>query len=494
MPNALDINLKMVPIVHTQWMLGQLAAKLTRIANTPSDAAKLKAGQKALTSAEERWKIPGELLVTMAPDVGTSTNLNPSMDGKIFGPEIVEDFESEYKVKDTKSPDVVPGEEVSHRHIRFEIAEGNAMSCLGSYGKMREITGVPFIPLMTVYDFFIKRALDQFFYNLYWNSSFILVGTPSGISLSPEGAQHGWKSDIQIPNMITWEPVYGLELDWILTESIRLHLENKNEGRSGVLIRATTRGMEQGELLKRLRRQARFKSDPNVLLVPQGQSGNDESQTPALGDEQILDQLRTEVLSGGYYLVDYRGYAGYEPGDNVVNIFTMGTLTTEALKASDALLAKGIYGNVIVVSSTDLLLGNLAHENDYHYLRNVLGINGNLHLVPYMNGNSSPADIVTLAGRRVPCVSVHDGEPGLLDNLGGIVGVRHETLATRHHSKSGRPSEIYKYHHIDADSVVTACGKVLAETALEQIALSRRAIEQAQTKSSGQNWQELWPH
>ena len=48
---------------------------------------------------------------------------------------------------------------------------------------------------MTVYDFFIKRALDQYFYSLYWKSSFILGGTPSGVTLSPEGAQHGWKSD-----------------------------------------------------------------------------------------------------------------------------------------------------------------------------------------------------------------------------------------------------------------------------------------------------------
>src|ERR1700733_11997587 len=190
------------------------------------------------------------------------------MDGKIFGPDIVEDYETEYSVKDSKSPDIVPGEEISHRHLRFEIAEGNAMSCVGSYGKMREITGIPLIPLMTVYDFFIKRALDQFFYNLYWQSSFIVVGTPSGISLSSEGAQHGWKSDIQIPNMITWEPIFGLELDWILSESIKLHLENTNQGRTGVLVRLSTRSIEQSEMLKRLRSQKRFENetDENSIL------------------------------------------------------------------------------------------------------------------------------------------------------------------------------------------------------------------------------------
>ena len=112
-PETLAINLKMVPIVHTQWMLGQLAAKLTRIANSSTDEKKLKPGQKPLTPDELRWKPASELLVTMAPDVGTSTNLNPTMDGKVFGPDNVEDFESEYSVKDSKSPDIVPGEEVS---------------------------------------------------------------------------------------------------------------------------------------------------------------------------------------------------------------------------------------------------------------------------------------------------------------------------------------------------------------------------------------------
>jgi pyruvate dehydrogenase E1 component len=480
-PESLNISLKMVPIAHTQWMLGQLAAKLTRIANTPKDPAKIKDKQKPLTEEELRWKTASELLITMAPDVGTSTNLNPSMDGKIFGPEIVEDYESVYHVKDTKSPDIVPGEEVSHRHLRFEIAEGNTMSCVGSYGKMREITGVPIIPIMTVYDFFIKRALDQLFYNLYWQSSFILVGTPAGVSLSPEGAQHGWKSDIQIPNMITWEPMFALELDWILCESIRLHLENANQGRSGVVLRLVTRGVEQPEMLNRLRKHKRF------------QSGDS-----ALSDGEILAATRKDVLAGAYYLIDYRGHEGYEPGDNVINIFAMGTMGTEALKASDRLLEKGIYANVIMVSSPDLLVGNLAHENGFQHLRNTLGINSNLYLVPHTNGNSQPADVVTMAGRRVPCVSVHDGEPGLLDNIGSIIGVKQEALAVRHHSKSGRPVEIYHYHHIDADAVFEACGKALAETALEQVAFAPQVVELAAQAAGntnpGQNWQELWPH
>ncbi|MBX9765687.1 MAG: pyruvate dehydrogenase [Bdellovibrionales bacterium] len=498
-PAELNINTKMVTYPHTQWMLGQLTAKLTRIANTPSDESKLTAGQKALAPEERPFKIPGELLVSMAPDVGTSTNLNPAMDGKVFGAVDVEDYETQLAVKDTKLPDLVPGEDASDRFLRFEIAEQNVMSCVGSFGKIRDTLGIPLIPLMTVYDFFLKRALDQFFYNLYWKSSFILVGTPSGVTLSPEGAQHGWKSDIQIPNQITWEPFFCVELDWIMTDAIRRHVFCENEGRTGTFIRGVTRGADQTLLMQRLKRQARFKVDSQSPLSAEGmtvEGATPEQTVETQSEADILSQLRTEVLAGAYYLINYQGYAGYEPGDNVVHIFSMGAPSAEAVKASDTLLARGIYANVIVVTNSDLVCGINAHNNDYDVIRNQLGINSSLHLQPYMNGSTTPAELVTLAGRRIPIVSVHDGEPGLLDNIGSIIGVRHEPLAVRKHSKCGRPSEIYHFHGIDADAIVEACGRVLSETALEKIQVSRRALgeaDQAATAASTPSWRELWP-
>lgn len=469
-PSQIDINLKMASYPHTQWMLGQLNAKLNRCANTPLEESALPAGYKALTSQEKGWKTPAELMVAMAPDVGTSTNLNPLMDGKIFGAPIVKDTEASLGVKDSKLPDLVPSESPTDRFIRFEIAESNTMSCMGSFGRIRDVLGVPMLPLMTVYDFFIKRALDQLFYNLYWRSSFILVGTPSGVTLSPEGAQHGWKSDLQIPNQITWEPFYCVELDWILSDSIRRHMLGDNEGRTGVIIRCVTRGTEQKDMLKFLKQQLRFKQSQSQALCPSGYTLDgavDEATVPAMPDEDILSQIRQEVLSGAYYLVDYRGYQNYEPGDNVVHIISMGSPTTEAVKASKSLLSKGIYANVIVITSSDLTCGNLAHENNYEYLIQNLGVNSHLYLK-----NIEARELPTLAGRRIPIVSVHDGEPGLLDNIGSIVGVRQVALAVRKHSKCGRPPEIYKFHEIDSDAVEAACLKVLDATASEQIELS----------------------
>lgn len=467
MPQSLNINLKMATYPHTQWMLGQLTAKLTRIANTPEGGG----SGKPLSADEKPFRLAGQMLIPMAPDVGTSTNLNPTMDGKIFGAP-VDDMESEFGVKDTKTPDLVPGREVDDRFLRFDIAEANVMSCMGSYGRMRETLGIPLLPLMTVYDFFVKRAHDQFFYDLYWKSSFICVGTPSGVTLSPEGAQHGWKSDFQIPNQVTWEPFYCVELDWILTDAIQRHLQGDNEGRNGVFIRGVTRGVDQKSMLKNLKSQLRFKTNRDVLLHPESYvlaGATVESEIPAVSDDEILKAIQQDALQGGYLLVDYRGYAGYEPGDNVIHLFAMGAMGTEALKASQSLLEKGIYANVIIVTSPDLLLGNLAAENNYQHLRLNLQIDAQLYVRAVTGSDASHADLLTLAGRRVPVVSVHDGEAGLLDNIGSVVGVRHLALAVRKHSRSGRPSDVYRYHHIDADAIVVAAEQVLQETALEQI-------------------------
>jgi pyruvate dehydrogenase E1 component len=482
-PKETQINLKMVPMAHTQWMLGQITAKLSRIADTPFEDSKAKAPLKPLTSDEKKLKPAADMIVTMAPDVGTSTNLNAAMDGRVFGPEN-EDFQNAYGVFDAKTPNITPHESSHSRFVRFDIAESNTMSCVGSYGKLGDFIGVPFIPVMTVYDFFIKRALDQLFYNLYWNAGFILVGTPSGVTLAPEGAQHAWKSDIQIPNGITWEPAFALELDWILTDAMNRQLialvegaesPQGNLGRSGVLIRGVTRALEQKEFLKRLKTHSRFNG---------------------LSDDQILEQTRRDCLEGGYYLVDHRGQQQYRPSENVVHIFTMGSLVTEALAASDKLLSEGIFANVIHVSSPDLLLGNLGEKTNYRHLVEGLGISGDLFVTlkaqaqkpvsdqtqkyPPQNFGPRPfetltndskgfARLMTLGGRRVPIVSVHDGEPGLLDNIGSLVGTLQSALCVRKHSKSGRPSDIYAYHHIDAQSIVQECQTILEKSALSGV-------------------------
>ena len=374
------------------------------------------------------------------------------------------------------------------------------MSALGSFGKMGYFAGIPFLPLMTVYDFFIKRALDQLYYNLYWGSSFVLVGTPSGITLAPEGAQHSWKSDIQIPNLITWEPAFAIEMEWILCDAIRRHFAGDNKGRSGVLIRAVTRALHQNQLLEWLKKQARWKREMPAgaeLGLTAQDGGLHEAEVPHASDAEILAALKHDVLAGGYRLIDWRGYRGYQPGENVVELFVMGALVPEAIGASQQLLDRGVYANVTVVTSPDLLCGEMARKTDFRHLVQTLGVTGKLHLRPAggKSGPLGPGDAIDLAGRRVPIVSVHDGEIGLLDNLGSIVGVPQLAKAVVKFSKSGTPAHIFQYHGLHPAGIADACGQVLAQTAMEHVQLHPEAVARLRDqKAPAGDWRELWPN
>ncbi len=185
----------------------------------------------------------------------------------------------------------------------------------------------------------------------------------------------------------------------------------------------------------------------------------------------------------------------------MVHIVTMGALVTEALEASDLLLKKGIYANVLVCTSPDLLLGNQAHVDGYRHLKETLGVTGALHVTrKRQNGQvrydlQTRADLVEAAAGRIPVVSVADGEVGMLDNLGSIVGTRHEALGTRKASKCGRPIDVYRLHHLDGESVAESAQQVLAETALEQVVVSRALLADVAGRglvSAPSDWRESW--
>ncbi len=499
LPDSLGIDLALFPLAHTQWMWGQIAAKLVRIGTNDEGGPQTAVSAKALSSDESRWNTAADMVLTLSPDVGTSTNISPGMDKRIYGPDSDSAVEDDAAQKH-RHPSLVPQDDPWTRHIRFEIAEANCMSAAGAFGKMGHYIGIPLMPMMTVYDFFIKRALDQLYYNLYWGAEFVILGTPSGVTLSSEGAQHSWKSDIQIPNLITWEPAFALEMDWILSDALRRQMADDNEGRRGVLVRAVTRGIPQALLLQHVRRQARSKAAGAVTgaLKPAGGGDGwgdaiDESTLETLPDADLLARVRADCLAGGYRLIDWTGYAGCEPGDNVVEVFAMGSVVTEAVAAAEQLLERGVYANVTLVSSPELLLGILGERDGYRHLLETLGVSGDLFAVE--GAGESEAGLVSIAGRRVPVVAVCDGEAGLLDNIGSIVGVRQVTLAVRKFSKCGRPDEVYAYQHIDGASIVEACGRVLSETALEDLRVSPALLERLAGRASPgrRDWRALWP-
>ncbi|MFT7516609.1 MAG: pyruvate dehydrogenase E1 component [Myxococcota bacterium] len=475
LPTDFNINISMMPIVHTQWMWGQVANKMTRVGSRADFVANGSQDLNELNASEQAWEAAAQLALTLSPDVGTSTNINPSMDGKIYGVSGVRDWEAELEWEERGRPELIDSNAATSRHIRFEIAEQASMSAAGSFGMAGKLFGTPLLPMMTVYDFFIKRALDQLYYNVYWRSSFLLIGTPSGIALSPEGAQHSWKSDIQMPSMITWEPCYAKEMEWILADATQRHVSNDNHDREGVVVRAVTMGVKQKDFAKRLKIQQQYQG---------------------LEADAMYEMVRQDVLAGGYLLVNHEGAADYQPGENVVTIIAMGVLGTEAISAADMLLERGIYANVLICTSPELLLGRFAEANDYAQL-DKLKVNGDVHLVATAGEQLDMADALLLGARKVPIVSLADGEMGLLDNAGSIVGCKQISLGVKKFSKSGRPAEVFAYHGLDAESVVDACGKALAMSTLTKVKVSPQTLKQIEEQGHltppSSSWRDFWP-
>jgi pyruvate dehydrogenase E1 component len=121
---------------------------------------------------------------------------------------------------------------------------------LGQLGLAAETSGEPLLAIGTLYDPFIARALDAYIYNIYSGSHFILVGTPSGVTLAPEGGAHQSiitpLMGLGLPDVIYWEPCFALELEWALLAALRSVQAGKNGDSS--YFRLTTQPIDQSLL------------------------------------------------------------------------------------------------------------------------------------------------------------------------------------------------------------------------------------------------------
>ncbi|NCA18549.1 MAG: pyruvate dehydrogenase, partial [Actinobacteria bacterium] len=122
-------------------------------------------------------------LVTTAPDVATSTNLGGFINRTgVFHPEQRRRWNEDPILKWAEGP--------SGQHIELGISEMNLFSLLGQLGLAKDLHNQGLIPIGTVYDPFVLRGLDAFIYSVYSGAKFIVTGTPSGITLAPEGGAH----------------------------------------------------------------------------------------------------------------------------------------------------------------------------------------------------------------------------------------------------------------------------------------------------------------
>ncbi len=345
-------------------------------------------------------------VVTMSPDVATSTHLSAWINKTgVFALETATDYDAgaPKMLKWNPSP--------SGHHIELGISEMNLFMALGQFGLSWELTGQHLIPIGTVYDPFVCRGLDALIYSLYGGARMIFAGTPAGVSLSPEGGAHQStitpSIGLELPEVVTYEPAFANEVEWILLEGLRQCCDRKS-GKSTYL-RLSTKPIDQSLMTEAMHR---------------------------LGE----DELRRQVVAGGYRIVDRAGQDG-----ETVNIFVGGIMAPEAIRASELLLAEGVAANVINTTSLDRLYTDLQTARRAQLRRAASSLDlGHLEsLIP-------PSE------RKAPIVSIQDGASHALSFLGGVFGVPVVPLGVDEFGQSGSRDDLYTHMGIDAETIANA--------------------------------------
>jgi pyruvate dehydrogenase E1 component len=336
-------------------------------------------------------------VVTVSPDVASSTNLGGWINRVgiwHLGDRI------DWFADDTDT--LVRWRESSHgQHIELGIAEGNLVGLLGELGAIWSRDGQPLLPIGTIYDPFVNRALEPWSFGIYAGGQSILVGTPSGITLAPEGGAHQSiitpSVGIEQPRCIAWEPSFGQDLEWTLLHALsRL---GRPDGTSSYF-RLSTRPIDQG-----------------LAAVPQ--------------DPNAREERRRQAVAGGYPL--RRAASG-----PAVTFAAVGAVLPEVVAAADELGDAGIACDVISLTSPDLVFRALQ-------ARQGLG-----------DGDDGILDELFPADRVAPIVSVLDGHPHTLSFLSAIRRAPIACLGVGDFGQSGDVEDLYRHFGIDTETIVGA--------------------------------------
>jgi pyruvate dehydrogenase E1 component len=335
-------------------------------------------------------------VVTVSPDVSSSTNLG----GWVNKVGVWSATERRDWFADDAETILHWRENPAGQHIELGIAETNLVGLLGELGSTWSRWGQPLLPIGVMYDPFVERALEPWSFGIYAGGQSILVGTPSGVTLAPEGGAHQSiktpSIGIEQPGCVSYEPAFAIDVEWTLLAA--LAQLGRPDGGSAYL-RLSTRPVDQ-----------------SLAGVP--------------SDPAARQRRRRQVVAGAYPLRRREGA--------VVAIAAMGAMVTEALTAAARLEQVGIPADVICVTSPDLL---------FRALRSRQG---------QQPGDSWILEQVFPAKRAAPLVTVLDGHPHTLAFLASVQGVPSTLLGVTGFGQSGSLDEVYRYHGIDTDSIVRA--------------------------------------
>ncbi|SCF40151.1 pyruvate dehydrogenase E1 component [Micromonospora purpureochromogenes] len=354
-------------------------------------------------------------LVTTAPDVATSTNLAGFINKTgVFAPTEQRSWTEDRMLRWTESP--------AGQHIELGISEMNLFLLLGQLGLSWDLSGQPLLPIGTVYDPFVLRGLDAFLYGTYSGSRFVVAGTPSGITLAPEGGAHQStitaSVGLELPGVTFLEPAYAASLDWLLCDAL-------GQMAGGSTPAATAAPAEDGAYYFRL-------STRPIDQAPF------EAARARISDAV----LRRQVVAGAYRLVDAHQAYPQLADAPVVTLAGSGAVLPEVLAAAAELAEEGIAAHVVDVTSLDRL---------YRAWQRTLRQGVRTATVP-----SVPGALRAAFGDRAPVVTVHDAASHAMAWLGSALGVPAVPLGVDEFGQSGSVRELYELHDLLPGSIVNA--------------------------------------
>lgn len=347
----------------------------------------------------------GNRIVTTAPDVTQTTNLGAFVNQRgLFRRQEVADVFRQAKIPSAQKW----AAHAAGQHIELGIAENNFFLMLTSLGLSAPHFGTRLLPVGTVYDPFIARGLDALNYGCYQDARFLLVGTPSGLTLAGEGGAHQSINTPLIgmgqPNLDYFEPAWADEVALMMRHAFE-HMQRPDG--SSVYLRLSTRSVPQVE--------------------------------------RSSDAWEADALKGGYWL--------RQPGPEaeVAIVFT-GAVAPEALEAWESLSEDMPGLGLLNVTSPDLLHRGWSARRAGRW-------NG-------AQKDMAPSHAEHLLSALAPgagLVTILDGSPGALSWLGGVKGMRVSPLGTDRFGQTGDLLDLYREYRLDAEAIIDAAAELFLE-------------------------------
>ena len=340
-------------------------------------------------------------LATVSPDVTVSTNLGAWVNRRnVYGRDQIQDLFRAEHIPSAYNWSMSP----KGQHFELGIAEMNLFAMLSAMGLAHAISGERLLPIGTLYDPFIERGLDALNYACYQDARFILVATPSGVSLAPEGGAH---QSIATPligmaqdRLTSFEPAFADELAVILRWAFEhIQAPAKADDGGSVYLRLSTRNLDQ----------------PQREMTP---------------------ELESAILKGAYWL--------RKPGPNAqVAIAFTGAVAPGAIDATGLVGEDRRDVGLLSVTSADRLYSDWTRAQKAREQGLASAVS---HVEEIMAGLPSYCGLVT----------VIDGHPATLGWLGSVCGHRTRSLGVQNFGQSATIGDLYRHYGIDARGIAEA--------------------------------------